>query len=69
MTVTIVWYKIKKTNNNLQFFVLVYFYNFGWKDYGQPSLHSLLNVVKVVAFAQSQGKVAVHCHAGTPIRC
>jgi protein tyrosine phosphatase len=42
----------------------VYFYNFGWKDYGEATLTSLLDMVKVMAFALTEGKVAVHCHAG-----
>jgi protein tyrosine phosphatase domain-containing protein 1 len=42
----------------------VFFYNFGWKDYGEASLTSLLDMVKVVAFAVTEGKVAIHCHAG-----
>ncbi|XP_069693915.1 protein tyrosine phosphatase domain-containing protein 1-like [Periplaneta americana] len=42
----------------------IYFYNFGWKDYGEATLSSLLDMVKVMAFALSEGKVAVHCHAG-----
>ena len=43
---------------------LVYFYNYGWADYGVPTLQSLLGMVKVMDFALSEGKVAVHCHAG-----
>lgn len=42
----------------------VYFYNFGWKDYGVASHATILDMVKVMQFATSQGKVAVHCHAG-----
>lgn len=44
--------------------LLVFFYNFGWKDYGEASLTSLLDMVKVMAFSVSEGKVAIHCHAG-----
>jgi protein tyrosine phosphatase len=47
-------------------FVSVYFYNFVWKDYGEATLTSLLDMVKVMAFALTEGKVAVHCHAGEP---
>lgn len=43
---------------------LVFFYNFGWKDYGEASLTGLLDMVKVMAFSVSEGKVAIHCHAG-----
>ncbi|XP_041446924.1 protein tyrosine phosphatase domain-containing protein 1-like isoform X2 [Xenopus laevis] len=42
----------------------IYFYNFGWKDYGVASLTSILDMVKVMAFALQEGKVAIHCHAG-----
>ncbi|XP_071808285.1 protein tyrosine phosphatase domain-containing protein 1-like [Asterias amurensis] len=42
----------------------VFFYNFGWDDYGIRSLPSILDMVKVMSFALKQGKVAVHCHAG-----
>ena len=43
---------------------LVFFYNFGWKDYGVTSMHTILDMVKVMSFALEEGKVAVHCHAG-----
>ena len=33
-------------------------------DYGVASLSTILDMVKVMQFAVSQGKVAVHCHAG-----
>lgn len=42
----------------------VYFYNFGWCDYGVANLATVLDIVKVMAFAVQEGKVAVHCHAG-----
>ncbi|XP_051874117.1 protein tyrosine phosphatase domain-containing protein 1 isoform X2 [Pristis pectinata] len=42
----------------------IYFYNFGWKDYGVASLTTILDMVKVIAFALQEGKVAIHCHAG-----
>ncbi|KAI2811857.1 Protein tyrosine phosphatase domain-containing protein 1 [Blomia tropicalis] len=42
----------------------IYFYNFKWKDYDGISESSLLDMVKVVTFALSQGKIAIHCHAG-----
>ncbi|XP_067133016.1 protein tyrosine phosphatase domain-containing protein 1-like [Centruroides vittatus] len=42
----------------------IFFYNFRWKDYGTVSEETLLDMVKVMAFALSEGKVAVHCHAG-----
>ncbi|KAL4646374.1 protein tyrosine phosphatase domain-containing protein 1-like [Arapaima gigas] len=42
----------------------IYFYNFGWKDYGVASLTTILDMVKVMSFALQEGKMAVHCHAG-----
>lgn len=42
----------------------IYFYNFGWNDYGVRSLESILDMVKVMSFALTKGKAAVHCHAG-----
>lgn len=42
----------------------VYYYNFGWKDYGVASLTTILDMVKVMSFAVQEGKMAVHCHAG-----
>ncbi|XP_010893605.1 protein tyrosine phosphatase domain-containing protein 1 isoform X2 [Esox lucius] len=42
----------------------IYFYNFGWNDYGVGSLTSILDMVKVMSFAMQEGKMAVHCHAG-----
>eukprot|EP00731_Ephydatia_muelleri_P021655 Em0014g246a len=42
----------------------MFFYNYGWIDYGVPTRESLLNMVKVVTFALQSGKVAIHCHAG-----
>ncbi|KAJ7994403.1 hypothetical protein DPEC_G00248920 [Dallia pectoralis] len=42
----------------------IYFYNFGWKDYGVASLTNILDMVKVMSFAIQEGKMAVHCHAG-----
>ncbi|KAM3871772.1 protein tyrosine phosphatase domain-containing protein 1 [Diretmus argenteus] len=42
----------------------IYFYNFGWDDYGVANLTTVLDMVKVMAFALQEGKIAVHCHAG-----
>ncbi|XP_033095754.1 protein tyrosine phosphatase domain-containing protein 1-like [Anneissia japonica] len=42
----------------------IFFYNFGWDDYGVRALPSILDMVKVMDFAVQEGKVAVHCHAG-----
>ncbi|XP_073435394.1 protein tyrosine phosphatase domain-containing protein 1-like [Dendrobates tinctorius] len=40
------------------------FYNFGLPDFGVVSVPRILDVVKVIAFALQEGRVAVHCHAG-----
>ncbi|XP_010794923.1 protein tyrosine phosphatase domain-containing protein 1 [Notothenia coriiceps] len=42
----------------------IYFYNFGWSDYGVANLTTMLDIVKVMAFAMQEGKIAIHCHAG-----
>uniref|UniRef100_A0A8C4EGV8 Protein tyrosine phosphatase domain-containing protein 1 n=1 Tax=Dicentrarchus labrax TaxID=13489 RepID=A0A8C4EGV8_DICLA len=42
----------------------IYFYNFGWSDYGVANLTTVLDMVKVMAFALQEGRIAVHCHAG-----
>ncbi|XP_055365747.1 protein tyrosine phosphatase domain-containing protein 1 [Betta splendens] len=42
----------------------IYFYNFGTPDFGVCSLVGIIDMVKVLAFAVKQGRVAVHCHAG-----
>ena len=42
----------------------IFFFNFAWKDYAETSIPNLIDMVKVVAFAISEGKVAIHCHAG-----
>ncbi|XP_034393801.1 protein tyrosine phosphatase domain-containing protein 1 isoform X2 [Cyclopterus lumpus] len=42
----------------------IYFYNFGWSDYGVANLTTVLDMVTVMAFALQEGKIAVHCHAG-----
>ncbi|XP_069485590.1 protein tyrosine phosphatase domain-containing protein 1-like isoform X2 [Ambystoma mexicanum] len=42
----------------------IYFFNFGLPDFGVASVMRILDVVKVMAFALHEGKVAVHCHAG-----
>ncbi|KAG7229700.1 hypothetical protein INR49_012747 [Caranx melampygus] len=42
----------------------IYYYNFGWKDYGVASLTTILDMVKVMSFAVQEGRMAVHCHAG-----
>ncbi|XP_075221216.1 uncharacterized protein LOC142324243 [Lycorma delicatula] len=42
----------------------IYYYNFGWEDYGDTSLNRILDMVKIVSFGLTEGKVAIHCHAG-----
>ncbi|CAF4859630.1 unnamed protein product [Pieris macdunnoughi] len=42
----------------------IYYYNFGWPDYGEASLCGLLDMAKVLSFALQEGRVAIHCHAG-----
>ncbi|XP_029011206.1 protein tyrosine phosphatase domain-containing protein 1 [Betta splendens] len=42
----------------------IYFYNFGWDDYGVANLTCVLDMLKVMAFALQDGRIAVHCHAG-----
>ncbi|XP_077453620.1 protein tyrosine phosphatase domain-containing protein 1 isoform X2 [Stigmatopora argus] len=42
----------------------IYFYNFGMPDFCVSSLVSMIDGVKVLAFAVGEGRVAVHCHAG-----
>ena len=34
------------------------------QDYGIAPMSTLLDIVKVMQFGVSMGKVAVHCHAG-----
>lgn len=38
----------------------IYFYNFQWKDYSPCDEHSLLDIVKVMAFALTEGKVSLN---------
>ncbi|ESO97103.1 hypothetical protein LOTGIDRAFT_174628 [Lottia gigantea] len=42
----------------------IFFYNFGWDDFGVGTVTLLLDIVKVMQFSLSLGKVAIHCHAG-----
>ncbi|XP_034939681.1 protein tyrosine phosphatase domain-containing protein 1-like [Chelonus insularis] len=42
----------------------IYYYNFALKDYDKATIEKLLDMVKVVAFAVQEGRVAIHCHAG-----
>ena len=39
----------------------VFFYNFGWKDYHEASMANILDMVKVLSFALSEGKVSKIC--------
>ena len=46
-------------------FLSVFFYNFGWPDLSIPdNFYKVLDMCKVLQYAISQGKVAIHCHAG-----
>ncbi|VDN57481.1 unnamed protein product, partial [Dracunculus medinensis] len=42
----------------------IYFYNFAFPDFGVQNIETLLDVVKVIQFAITQGNIAIHCHAG-----
>ncbi|CAE1285895.1 PTPDC1 [Acanthosepion pharaonis] len=42
----------------------IYVYNFSCPDFGASSNGMILDMVRVMQFALSQGKVAIHCHAG-----
>lgn len=42
----------------------VFYYNYAWKDYGEVKVAWLLDMVKIMSHALSEGKLAVHCHAG-----
>lgn len=45
--------------------ILVYYYNFPLPDFEFCSIDVVLDTIKVMSFALSEGgKVAVHCHAG-----
>ena len=39
------------------------------QDYGIAPMSTLLDIVKVMQFGVSMGKVAVHCHAGLGMLC
>ena len=41
-----------------------FFYNYCWHDYGVGSMTNVNDIVRVMEFALSGGKVAIHCHAG-----
>nr|CAD7196773.1 unnamed protein product [Timema douglasi] len=47
----------------------VYYYNFKWKDYGFANTNFILDIVKVISFALTQGKIAIHCHAALRSDC
>ncbi|GIY03409.1 protein tyrosine phosphatase domain-containing protein 1 [Caerostris darwini] len=42
----------------------IFYYNFDWRDYGSVPKTVLLDMVKVLTFALSEGKVAIHSHTG-----
>jgi len=43
---------------------IVFFYNYGWQDYSFGTMVGMADVVRVMQFELSKGKVAIHCHAG-----
>jgi len=43
---------------------VVFFYNYGWQDYSFGTMVGIADVVRVMQFELSKGKVAIHCHAG-----
>ena len=43
----------------------IFYYAFGWVDFGTPSLDHMLNIAQVMDFTIQRGqRLAVHCHAG-----
>jgi len=43
----------------------IFFYAFGWVDFGCPTLEHMLNIAQVMQATKDGGKkLAVHCHAG-----
>jgi len=51
------------------FIIVVFFYNYGWQDYSFGTMVGIADVVRVMQFELSKGKVAIHCHAGLGIYC
>jgi len=49
--------------------IVVFFYNYGWQDYSFGTMVGIADVVRVMQFELSKGKVAIHCHAGLGIYC
>ena len=49
--------------------VTVFFYNYGWQDYSFGTMVGIADVVRVMQFEMSKGKVAIHCHAGLGMYC
>lgn len=44
---------------------LVFFYNYPFSDFGVPeSAMHVIDILRVLQYAVTQGKVAIHCHAG-----
>ncbi|XP_054280525.1 protein tyrosine phosphatase domain-containing protein 1-like [Macrosteles quadrilineatus] len=42
----------------------IYYYNYSWADYGDVKVTWLLDMVKTMNHTLTEGKVAIHCHAG-----
>jgi len=49
--------------------IVVFFYNYGWQDYSFGTMVGIADVVRVMQFELSKGKVAIHCHAGLGMNC
>ncbi|OAF65601.1 hypothetical protein A3Q56_06676, partial [Intoshia linei] len=42
----------------------IYFYNYGFDDFGTIPVEQMIDAVHVLDYAVSQGSVCIHCHAG-----
>ncbi|KAG8317615.1 Protein tyrosine phosphatase domain-containing protein 1 [Homalodisca vitripennis] len=42
----------------------IYYYNYAWQDYGEVKVTRLLDMVKIMCHGLSEGRLAIHCHAG-----
>jgi protein tyrosine phosphatase domain-containing protein 1 len=46
------------------YFSKVFYYNYELEDFSVANIRRMLDMVKVLCFALTEGKVAIHCHAG-----
>lgn len=44
--------------------MVVYYYNYELEDFSIAKTKTMIDMVKVLCFALSEGKAAIHCHAG-----